>query len=128
MKIEINDEMAVDIVVCSLEEAIEAKFEDLQKIIDSNEINAIYSFDITEEKLAIIKSIAYYEHVLKEYGGVLYKTTLDSFLKKNDMNMYNHFENIIELTNERNKYLQLSEVLQEELDELKDKLKGLLAD
>lgn len=125
MKIEINDEIADEIVQESLKEAIEGKFEELQKIIETGEVEGIYSFDITDEKVAVIKSIAYYEHVLKEYGGG-FKITLDSFLKKNDINMYNHFENVIELTKERDKYLQKSEILQEELDELKEKLKGLL--
>jgi len=125
MLININDDNIEEIVFNALQEMITSWYDDLFEAINENPIGA-FSIDITEEKLALVKKIMCYENVASDftYG---YKPKLMEFLKAHDIEQYSHYEELEKITEERNKYLKESEILQEELDELKQKLQGLIS-
>ena len=123
MTIEIDTDTAHNVALKTLEELLHTKYSELIGVLQGEEITAIYSFDPTEEILCIVKNIKSYEEVISEFD-YNYVSKLNSILKTYDAEIYSINQDTLQ--QEMNHWMIKAINLEEELKELKDKLKGLL--
>jgi uncharacterized protein YaaN involved in tellurite resistance len=125
MKIEIEDETADNITLETLKTSYENLFETLEKTLSDEEFTAVYSFNFDEEVFSIIKELKALELIIGYFGGSI-KTPVETFIKEKNEEIYLIDKTMEELKKENQILKNKNHCLEEELEELKTKIKNLV--
>jgi hypothetical protein len=124
MTIEIHDETAEAITLESLKENYANVFETLRSTLADEEFTAAYSFNFDEEVFSLIKELKALELIISNFGGTV--KNVDDLLKALSEETYLAEKSFEDLKKANEILINKNHCLEEELNELKDKIKNLV--
>lgn len=124
MKIEIDGETADNITLENLMNSYDIVFEDLRKTLTDEDFIATHSFDFDEEVFTLIKDLKAFELLIEYFGGCI-KVPVDLLIKELNEEVYLTEKSMSELKQENEALKHKTNILEEELKTLKEKIKGL---
>lgn len=125
MTIEIDDDTADQIIVDALKTNYNNLMDTLEKTLTDEDFTAVYSFNFDEEVFSIIKELKALELIIHNYGGTVSRP-VEKMLKETNDEVYLIDKTIEELKKEIEVLVNTNHRIDEELTELKDKIKNLV--
>lgn len=125
MFIEIDSETADTITLENLKTSYESLFETLEKTLSDEEFSAVHSFDYDEEVFSLIKELKAYELIIKNFDGRI-KKSVETLLKEKNEEVYLTEKTMEGLKKENELLKNKNHILEEDLEDLKEKIKNLV--
>lgn len=125
MNIEFTDEQIEEIVVESLKDSYHITSNILKETLSDEEFTAVHSFDFDEEVFYLVDRLESYEKVISEYGGYIENPVM-KFLKETNNQIYATRKEMSEIISQNKSLINQNNILKEELEELKHKIKNIL--
>ena len=122
MKIYITPETAEEVTMESLKEAHESLEESIEQTLSGEDFVAMYSFDIDEEIFKLVRLLDAIELTANYYGADLKSTVL----QEHNKDIYSAYKKFKDLQEDFEEVVRERNMLQEELDEIRDNVLKLI--
>lgn len=123
--VEIDEESANEVTTEVLHKLLKLFTNNLQKLLETENVIGVFSFDIDEEIFALVNKIQSIETTLRLFGYNITDNYIN-LLNEHNKEIYKAVYNFNELQVQKEEYVKKANILNEELQELRNKVNNLV--